>query len=267
MEKTLTLSQHKPIANGSSRWVYQHPERHELLVKVLRYRLSDEPVASFSELVEQLTIRHRFARFMREVKEYMTIANSNADPITPHLPRITGLVETDVGFGIEEDAMRTADGELGPTFTKLARSKQLTLDHARALEQFLINVMASPVVVGDMNGKNLVFTETAANGYLCSLVDGLGDSRFIPLQSWFKWANNKHKRQYVNKLRRRYTKALTERGVEYTDIANLKATSSEKQKPQPSDAVKRFRRRIRIALSVTIGVITFGLFSLMIDLS
>lgn len=208
---SVQLRDQEPIAQGSSRLVFEHPDDPSQLVKVLKlyWPVAASPADLLQSPGKLLKRRYKFARFMREVRQFVDARQRDDDPINLHLPEFNGLIRTDMGYGMAVQGLRAENGELAPTLKQLIKQDQFTPDLVDPLEAFLDHVQSSPVVVGDMNIKNLVLT--GADGdqpTRFALIDGMGDSTLIPVLAMSRRLNERRKRYFAERIRNRYEQAL-----------------------------------------------------------
>lgn len=187
------------LAQGGSRFIYQHPERTDEIIKVLKMPRSRSGYR-WQRWYHERKYQFKMQRFLREVREYIAVAARPDDPMQGHVPAFTEVVMADWGFGMATQKLCGADDRLAPTLSSLLNTQQFTPAHAEALRQFAHHLLASPVVVGDLNGKNLVFVAEDAQRWRCYLIDGMGDSTFFPVQQWCALLNLGQKRRAMRKL-------------------------------------------------------------------
>lgn len=190
--KDLTL-----LAQGGSRFIYQHPERPDEIIKVLKMPRTRSG-SRWQRWYHERKYQFKMQRFLREVREYIWVSVRQDDPIQDHVPAFTELVMTDRGFGMATQKLSVDGDQLAPTLSSLLKSHQFTRAHAEALQTFAENLVASPVVVGDLNAKNMVFVPEVAHRWRCFLVDGMGDSTFFPVQHWRPSLNRWQKRRVMH---------------------------------------------------------------------
>lgn len=212
-QNPLPLSQHEPVANGSSRWVYLHPHQPGFLIKVLKKRMPAQQVYGFKNRIKALKGRHKLTRHMREIEQYITVKSCRNDKFIEHLPMMTELQDTDMGFGVVVEAITDAQGQLAPTLTDLVHNKLMTIQRITLLEMFFERLLRSDVVAGDVHGRNIVLETKTDGTERFVLVDGLGDSTIIPTRALSWWINRYKKIEGIKKQRKRYTAQLTSKEI------------------------------------------------------
>lgn len=199
-EKPFLLQASQPLYRGYQRLVFQHPDQSDLLIKVVR---SDYAQAKFGP-GSPFHNRHRRCRhyqvFLRELQEYLVVCSRSADCL-PFLQEIVGLVHTDLGLGMVVRKVCGPDGEPAPSLAWLAGQGALDAARRKLLDCFLDALLASAVVVDDLNPGNIVLGTEPAGVERFVLIDGLGSSTLIPLKALVPWANHQSKRRRIARLR------------------------------------------------------------------
>src|SRR5690606_26161436 len=114
-----------PVASGSIRDVYRHPDDPKLLIKVVRPSTRDAKFGKgrpWHKLVQR-RYRHLIS-YLREIREH--IAQHAMGSEHPYfLQRIAGLAETDLGLGLVVEAAFGRDGNYAPTVGTLVKQGPL----------------------------------------------------------------------------------------------------------------------------------------------
>jgi len=197
----LVLRDAEVVAAGSTRNVYRHPDDPSLLIKVIRPAAIEERFGRGAPWYKFKRRRYRhLIAYLREIREQIAVhAMGGEHP--PYLQKIVGIVETDLGMGFAVEAVRGRDGNFAPTVAELIRRGQL--DHpARAkLDQFLDELVASPVIVADLNPSNVVLGHTPQHGDHFVLIDGIGFKNVIPLERMSAFINRWGKARKASQFR------------------------------------------------------------------
>lgn len=195
--RPVPLSEREPFARGRKRLVYEHPDDPALVIKVFRPKYNARPAAWQPWAAAR---RHYVCVIMvlREVRQHLE-AGFEGGALPDFVPRIRGLVDTDVGLGMVVDAVRGRDGSLAPTLKSMIEAGRIDDAAWADLERFCTAVEASRLVVGDMHAGNVVHAHDA-RGSRFMLVDGLGDKTWVPLLAM--------SRHLAARARRRKTRRL-----------------------------------------------------------
>lgn len=207
MATYIKLKDTSPMAEGGVRWVFQHPEDQSLIIKTVRWD-RDEALLGHNPKWYKKAGRYGIYRsYIREINEYVASYNQHNSPPC-FLQQIEGLVHTDYGLGIISKAIKDNSGkDLAPTLIDLIQTGKYDATATDALETFFGALLESPVVINDLNPRNLVYAHSAELDYYFVLIDGLGDNSFIPLKSIFPKLNRRAKLKRFKALRVKISQA------------------------------------------------------------
>jgi hypothetical protein len=198
----LQLKNRESLAKGNVRLVFEHPESPDLLVKVMRPDLVDQRYGGREAWFGTMRRYDPYVVFLREIREFVA-AHAALGRAAPFAQTVHGLVETDLGLGLVLEAARGPDGGLAPTIAKLVELGQFDAEAAAALDQFLLDLLESDMVIADLHERNLVYACARDCSRRFVLIDGLGDSNLLPLKSWSRWHNRRSKEKRVARLKKR----------------------------------------------------------------
>ncbi len=206
----LALKEKQPLARGRQRYVYEHPEDPDLIIKVIR---PDSITETWSRWYKARRVYGQYLSYMREIGEYVaTHAREGSSP--PFVQRIEGLVETDMGLGLVLHAVRGEDGRLAPSLKTLLREGNFDRQAAQALDEFTSDLLASGVIVSDLHSGNVVYGRGESGAGRFVMIDGLGQANLIPLKRWSGTLNLKGKMRRIGKLRKQIAAASPARNME-----------------------------------------------------
>jgi hypothetical protein len=178
----ILLKEAEVVASGSTRNVYRHPDDPSLLIKVIRPAAIEERFGRGAPWYKSKGRRYgHLIAYLREVREQIAV-NAIGGEHPSYLQKIVGIVETDMGMGFAVEAVRGRDGNYAPTVTELIRRGQLDRPARTKLDQFLDELVASPVIVADLNTSNVVLGHRPDLGDHFVLIDGIGFKNVIPLE-------------------------------------------------------------------------------------
>ena len=197
----LVLKDAKVVAAGSTRNVYRHPDDPSLLVKVIRPSAIEERFGAGAPWYKLKRRRYRhLIAYLREIREQIAVhATGNEHP--QFLQKIVGMVDTDMGMGFVVEAVLGRDGNFAPTVADLIRRGQLDRSIRAKLDQFLDELVASPVIVADLNPSNVVLGYSPEHGEHFVLIDGIGFKNIIPLERISAYANRWGKARKASQFR------------------------------------------------------------------
>lgn len=189
------------VAAGSTRNVYRHPDDPSLLIKVIRPSAIEERFGRGAPWYKLKRRRYRhLIAYLREIREQIAVrATGGAHP--PFLQKIVGLAETDMGMGFVVEAIRGRDGNYASTVEELIRRRQMDQPTREKLDEFLDDLVSSPVIVADLNLSNVVLGYTPERGNHFVLIDGVGFKNIIPLERMSAYVNRWGKARKVSHFR------------------------------------------------------------------
>ncbi len=179
----LRLLDLEPFAIGGTRRCYVHPDDETRCVKVLR---ADRTPGARRAAARGWRRFKRLASFddqRKETKAYRHLRRRGQLDYT-HVPRFYGAVETDQGAGIVTALLRDYDGDYPKNLEEL-----LPLGMTDALEQaigeFKQWLRHELFLTRDLLPHNIIAVADRPARYRLVIVDGIGNSEFIPLSHWF----------------------------------------------------------------------------------
>ena len=192
MDTFLKLKNLKPLAQGSFRWVFEHPEDPDLLVKVIH---TDAMAKRFDTKTRWYKRPRRYGQylcFVREIQEFITV-HAQIEESATFLQRIVGFAQTDLGLGIIVQAVRNSDGNLAPTLRNLINNGLYDETVKKTLDDFLALLLESDVIINDLSPGNIVYTQNENNDHYFVMIDGLGNNSFVPFKTMSKTINRRSK--------------------------------------------------------------------------
>lgn len=200
MPSVLALSSATPLAVGTLRRVYAHPQNAERLVKVIRPEIIERRWGKKKAWYKRFRRARQFIAVQREVEEYLA-GHAKHGRRLPFVQQVYGFEETDLGLGFVTEALHGRDGKIAPTLRDLIRGGRYDERVREAYEVFAREFEASDVVIGDFSAANIVLAWDEEHGERFVLVDGLGCSTFIPLKVLCRLANRWSKRRQLARVR------------------------------------------------------------------
>lgn len=200
----VSLSGHKPLTISKTRYVYEHPDSPELLIKVHIDRLVGQSHPSWFERRKDYFLYH--SGIVRELDRYVEAHYGRFDygDVVGHLAAIHGVIETDLGIGLLVAAVRDAAGALAPTVAKLRQQNLMNAARREKLLQLLERIESSSLILGDLNQGNIVLQSAGVEAdERFMIIDGLGERTWIPTQRFLPIVAHRRKARFITKMRRR----------------------------------------------------------------
>lgn len=173
-----------PFAIGGTRRCYIHPNDATRCVKVLR------PDRTPSARRAAVSGWRRFKRLKsfddqrKETKAYRRLKRCGQLDYT-HVPLYYGTVETDQGIGIVTALFRDFDGGFPKNLEELL-PRGMTDALEQAVDEFKQWLRRELFLTRDLLPHNIIAVADSPERYRLVIVDGIGNSEFIPLSHWFE---------------------------------------------------------------------------------
>lgn len=196
MSAIISLRDRTPIAQGARRVVYAHPDDPALIIKVTRPDyLARRWTGTLSWRQKRRRYRHLLP-FLLEIREHMAICAAWGEA-PRHIQNLTGFANTDLGFGLVSEAVRTASGDYAPTLHQVITEGRFDTRMAAALEIFRRDLLATPIVVTDLKPANIMCAEEADGTPFFVLIDGIGEKTVVPINSFVGRLNRRYKERWL----------------------------------------------------------------------
>lgn len=202
-----------PFATGGCRVCYRDPRDPTRCLKIM---LPDGGEAGERQRRRGWMVwTHRtdyYEENSREWREYRKLAARLAPAWPEHLVACHGFVGTDRGQGLVADLVVDADGSPALNAAQYVRQHGIDARCRRALRDLRRFLMRRLVLLRDTKASNVVLREQPDGGLLAVLVDGLGNSEYIPVSEWIPGlARRKIRRKWRALLRRIRSEARSRR--------------------------------------------------------
>jgi hypothetical protein len=216
MDPILKLKDLKPLAQGSARFVFEHPIDQDLIVKVIRPEVIEDRFGKNTKWYKKKRRLGKHITSAREIQEYLAL-RSTSENDAPFLQRIVGFARTDMGLGLVLEAVKSADGTLAPSLRKLIHSGKFDTNAQDALRIFFDQLLNCSVVVSDLNMSNIVYGSNKDGGHHFVLIDGIGNNSLLPFKTINKWINHHSKRGRFKRLKARIQRSRSRHQPETND--------------------------------------------------
>ncbi|MEX2320644.1 MAG: YrbL family protein, partial [Saccharospirillum sp.] len=150
----VTLASREPLLNSKTRWVYEHPDTPDLLIKVHMQRFGAQRQTGLKGWLERRKDHFLYTTgILRELKQFVESRylgpNGPCYPeIQPYIEPVYGVVETDIGLGLLVSAARDAEGNLAPSVLRLRRQGAMTSERHAKLDKMLQALLDTRLMIG-----------------------------------------------------------------------------------------------------------------------
>lgn len=196
----LPLKDRTPLARGKHRLVFEHPLDAGLLIKLPNEAQVRAARGEGGPWYRRPRRYRQHLGALREVQEHLAL-HALAGGEGPHLQTLVGFVDTDLGLGLVSRKVLGRDGALAPTLTRLVRERRFDAAAQAALDRLCHWLLQSPLLLGDLNARNLVYGFDARHGERFVIIDGIGEKTLIPLNRWSATVRRITKRRQIRRLR------------------------------------------------------------------
>lgn len=181
----LSLEGLTPFAVGGTRLCFVHPNDSNKCVKVLRRDRTPQERRKFTTGLKKYRALKHWDDQSKELIAYDQLLNRNTDRVWQHVPEFFESVQTDLGLGIVTRIFRNFDGQFP---RNLEQEVPLGVDAIlmEGLSEFKHWLRQELVVTRDLLPHNIIVVRDSANHCRLMIVDGLGNSEWIPVSTWFR---------------------------------------------------------------------------------
>ncbi|MEO7325595.1 MAG: YrbL family protein [Dokdonella sp.] len=189
------------LTTGQLRRIYQDPRNPRMLIKVVREDAIERRWGGRARWYKRLPRTLHYGGYVRELKEYIATRARNPGRNAP-IVHVVGIVHTDLGLGLVTEKVQSADGALAPTLALLyERERGFSPAIEHSLAQFLDDLLACNVIVGDMHAWNIVYGGDSHGSERFVLIDGFGEKHLVPLASMSRRFNARNTRKLYRRMR------------------------------------------------------------------
>ena len=118
------------------------------------------------------------------------------------IARPCGIVDSDLGLGLEMEKVLDEGGKLAPTLRDLLKRKAPVPWLEAEIERLFADLQRFDVILGDLHAGNVVYGSDTRGGPRLILIDGFGEKNFIPRCSMSRTFNHWHNDLLFKRLRR-----------------------------------------------------------------
>ncbi|MEF2070936.1 YrbL family protein [Consotaella aegiceratis] len=202
----IILSNKSPLTSGGRHEIFVDPRDPARLIKVSREDfIARKSVKTAFWYGSERRYGH-LKDLLRSLREQLTVFVT-CDSYVPWLEQVVGFTETDRGIGLVVVAERW-EGGLAPTLAQVIAAGEFDAQAKIDFDVFCRELVDSPIVVNDSNLRNIVYSGDASGRRRFVLIDGYGETSFMPLKSWLPWLNRRAKLKMVASLRRRVARRI-----------------------------------------------------------
>ncbi|MGH1352549.1 MAG: YrbL family protein [Methyloligellaceae bacterium] len=179
----LILSDKKKIFSGGTRHCYAYPDDPDKVIKVLMPHRTGAARKKSEKSLKKFRPAYLFDDQLKEIKAYNGLIKRKNRNVWNHIPEFFGTQKTDMGLGIVTRLLRNHDGSLPPNLQQLLPNG-ITPALAKGIREFRLWLQSELIETRDLLPHNIVVITREDGSKKLYIVDGLGNSEFIPLSSY-----------------------------------------------------------------------------------
>jgi hypothetical protein len=212
----IALKDQRPIAEGGTQTVYQHPGDPSLLVKVRKIEHLQR--AYDRKLGGMIGYRRRHGlhtTWMRELEHYFSV-HLRLGYHPQFLQRYYGVTDTDLGLGLVVGKVTDRSGALAPILGDVVLQSGATPKLRQEVNELLKQLNDLRISTTDISVRNIVcgWSETAGDHLV--LIEGIGVNTFIPLARFSNFFNVRSNNRHFAKTLRALDKIERQRQAQKT---------------------------------------------------
>ena len=216
MPDLIALKDQRPIAEGGTQTVYQHPGDPSLLVKVRKIEHLQR--AYDRKLGGMIGYRRRHGlhtTWMRELEHYFSV-HLRLGYHPQFLQRYYGVTDTDLGLGLVVGKVTDRSGALAPILGDVVLQSGATPKLRQEVNELLKQLNDLRISTTDISVRNIVcgWSETAGDHLV--LIEGIGVNTFIPLARFSNFFNVRSNNRHFAKTLRALDKIERQRQAQKT---------------------------------------------------
>ncbi len=214
----LKLSDTEPFGIGGRRECYVHPHDPSKCVKVLRTDIDRSSGVRRFRIIPA-NLRRKYDNNEDERRILMSLEKRIGVQIQKHIPLCYGYEVTDLGPGLVLDLYRDSDGKISRSLRELFFLGHHPDEFKTAFDEFIQFFLDNCIVNRNLLDHNIVASKQQNGDWGLFLIDGFGDSSWLPIEQWSKTtARRKIKRRAARawtKFHTFYETRRNEKPVEY----------------------------------------------------
>ena len=221
---SLALTTQQPFAKGGNRLCFIHPEDPSRCIKVRRPDFTLEDLRRSKGFPKNLRPLSSFDDNLEEQQVMSRLHQRFGDTLYQHVSRCYGMVDTDMGPGLESELVRNADGKIAFSLKQQLVEVGMTPDLAQAIDQFCEFWETHCIPSRQLLPHNIVAQcNDQSNVTRLVTIDGLGDPTIIPVHWLPRSWQRKRYRGKTAQLRSRIEKFMQElqAGKQPSDMGKL----------------------------------------------
>jgi len=175
----IELNEEYLLYQGGYRNIYQHPEYEGRCIKVLNQEALSKARARKRRYEDENS---------RDRRAYEILEENVGQVYTQHIPQYYSMLETSLGLGLSMQLIRDRDGNPSKNLQQFLLDDPSAVSNPllqQALHDLFSFLHKNAIVTRKYQTFNLT-VQVLGSDFKIWLIDGLGNSDFLPLTSWFE---------------------------------------------------------------------------------
>ncbi len=185
LSEPIILPDRKPFGIGGRRLCFTHPDDKTKCVKVLRTDQQRTVRLKKKHFIPSHW-RRKYDNNAHEMKILEDLFRRLGPEMKQHFPVSYGMQSTDLGPGLVLDLIRDQDGGISRSIREMVTNGYPLEELKSAFDEFSIFLFENVVLTRNLHDHNLVVQHREDGTWRLYLIDGFGDSAWLPLARWFR---------------------------------------------------------------------------------
>lgn len=176
----ICISKNQPFALGGRRACYRHPEDRARCIKVSLPDKQPLALRSVDPWWKRLRPVSYYDENLLDLRVYALLVKELGDRVSNHFQRIHGLVETDLGLGLDSELILDADGRVSLSSKEYIMQNGSSTKSQDAIQQLADFLVQHRILFRDPFPHNIVLQEQADGKLRAVIIDGLHRRVILP---------------------------------------------------------------------------------------
>ena len=192
----LTLTDNLLIGSGHHRKVFFYPNDNTKCIKIDTKFKAIKNKLKNPHFYKKIRSLETFGENIKELRYYKKLLNKdkNGENVFNNIPRFYGLVNTNFGDGIVVEYIN------GIPLNFFLAKEGLTLRVKNAFRELYSNFIQYNIEIRDFIPSNYFVKELNNDQIKIYIIDGIGNSNFLPYSEWFSFIGKKKTIRRINKM-------------------------------------------------------------------
>ncbi len=198
------LSKCSPFAIGGRRICYLHPDDDTLCIKILRKDKLPKDLKRADPWWKQLRSASIYDENINDLKNHIKMVARSESQLVEHIPKVHGIIPTDLGAGLVVELIRDADGSISLSLKEYIAKHGFDQAAEQALERLKTFLIEQLIPFRDPFPHNIALRAGQGTHLDAYVIDGLGNSSLLSFAQHIRPLARRH----ITKKCQRLDKAI-----------------------------------------------------------